>query len=273
MTKETGPQDYQFKHAQRISMNSYNGIASGRMQLHDPTADGFMRVADMRRDIVVGQKSQSKIYDYDQLGSIRVAKILEIPRIGRGEGGVLRTHKEDDTWFIEIDDQRLWKEVSDEKGNLEQREDQFIDRFRSEVLNGVRKSLVEEKLFNAGVWSPATKIGVVSLLLSYPTPAIYELSSIVLGTHTLELDVASIAYIITSHAIFNMISWFTAIINEKFDRKLDRPTDWFRISPRYQEPWVKHKFPEFLMPPVPIDRLTRGAVYLKSHGHKLIESV
>lgn len=270
MEKETGPQDYQFKHTQRISMNSYAGIASDRMELNDPTADGFMRVADMRRDIVVEQKGQSRTYSYDQVGPTRVAKILEIPRIGRGESGVLHTFKENDTWVIEIDDQKLWREVGEGKEAFQQREDQFTDRFRSEVLNGVSKSLVEEKLFNAGIYSLAKTIGAVSLLVSYPMPAMAELATIVVGKHTLELDLKSMTYIATAHLVLNMLSWCSAILNEKQGRL----SDYLGIGtlPQYQEPWVRHKFPEFLMPPIPVDRLLRGVVYLKSHGNDLIRT-
>lgn len=274
MAKETGPQDYQFRHAQKISMDSYGGISSGRMELYDPTADGFMRVADMRRDIVIAQKGQSRTYDYDQFGPVRVAKILEIPRIGRGEDGFLRTHKENDTWLIEIDDQKLWKEVSKGEGTFRQREDQFTDRFRNEVLKGIGKSLVEEKLFNGGIYSPATTIGVASLLVSYPMPAMIELSTIALGKHTLELDVISIVHIATAHLVLNTLSWLFAIVDQKQSRPFDLPAkiNWVRALPNKQEPWVRHKFPEFFMPPIPVDRLLRGAVYLKSHGNNLIQT-
>ena len=271
MARETDPQDYQFRHEQRISM-PYGGIASGSMELQDPTADGFMRVTDMRRNIVITQRGQSRTYDYDQVGPVRVAKILEIPRVGRGEGGILHTHKEEDNWLIEIDDQKLWKEISQGEGNFQQREDQFVDRFRGEVLTGITKSLFEEKLFNGGVYSPATTIGAVSLLVCYLMPAMTEIVTIALGKHTLDLVLKNIIFISTAHLALNMLSWCSSIVNEKQGRLFDHPAiNWVRVLPHYQEPWVRHAFPEFLMPPIPVDRLVRGSVYLKSHGEDLIQ--
>ena len=148
-----------------------------------------------------------------------------------------------------------------------------MDRFRGEVLKGVTKSLVEEKLFNGGVYSPATTIGAVSLLVSYPMPAMVEFATIALGKHTLDLDLKSIIYISTAHLTLNMLSWCGAMVNEKQAGLFDHPAiNWVRVLPHYQEPWVRHAFHEFVMPPVPVDRLIRGGVYLKSHGKDLIQT-
>lgn len=270
MSRETGPQDYQFRHAQRI-INGYSGIASGIMELHDPTADGFMRVADMRRDIVITQKSPSKTYDYDQVGPVRVAKILEIPRIGRGEDGVSHTRGEGDVWILEIDDQRLWKELNQD-GTLEQREQRFVEQFRDEVVIGTTKFLLEEKLFNGGIYSPAVVMGGLSLM-SYAIPVLAEAVTIASGTHTLNVDISSIISVACNHFLFNTMAWGltqrhffrVGVINHMLP-------DRFHLGPNSTEPFIRNNPPEILMPVVPLDRLVRGGVYLKSHGSELIQT-
>lgn len=272
MARETGPQDYQFRHAQRMSMNSYDGIASGRMQLDDPTADGFMRVADMRRNIVITRRGQSRTYDYDQVGPTRVAKILEIPRIGRGENGALRTHREDDTWLIEIEDQKLWKEISEGEGTFEQKEDRFVDRFREEIVTGTTKFLLEEKLFNGGIFSPAVVMGGLSVI-HYALPVLAEAVTIASGRHTIAVDISSVISVACNHLLFNGIAWMLTQrqpLGGGFEQMLP---NWYHLVPDSREPFIRNNPLEILMPVVPVDRLIRGGVYLKSHGDELIQTI
>src|SRR3989344_3485850 len=108
MVGEREPQDYQFKHHRRVSLDEYRGAARDLMELNDPVADGFMQTADMRGDIVIVQKPQDRVIDYDHIGSVRVAKSVGMPRLDMwNRNDMVQTIKENDTWYIAVNDQEL----------------------------------------------------------------------------------------------------------------------------------------------------------------------
>jgi hypothetical protein len=87
--KEEVPNSYRNKHQFGIHLDTYNGIASDVMELNAPVADRFMQVSDMRGDIVVIRKPQDRVLDYDDVGFVRVAKFLKMPRLDFWKGNNL----------------------------------------------------------------------------------------------------------------------------------------------------------------------------------------
>lgn len=110
MLNEQEPKEYKFKHPRRISIDSYNGVAGGGiMELNNPIADGFMRVSDMRSDVVIMKKPQDRIRDYDDIGFVKVA---------------------DDVWYIAVNDQDLADKVARQAGDDRKFDERFVDAFQ-----------------------------------------------------------------------------------------------------------------------------------------------
>lgn len=153
---EREPQDYKFKHNKQISLEQYRGIASDIMELNNPITDGFMETSDMRGDIVIVQKPNQRVMDYDGVGNVRVTKNLQMPRLDLRKGNnASETERDDDgVWFIAVNDQALADEVARDrnlagngKNNFDER---FVVAFRAEVNKGLKTCLKREKLLNSG---------------------------------------------------------------------------------------------------------------------------
>ena len=277
MAKEQQPEGYQFRHAQRLTLDAYNGIASDIMAMHDPTADGFMRVADMRKDIVVTQKAPSKTVDYDQVGPVRIAKFLTLPGVGMEGSAPLRTRKEDDSWVLEIDDKKIWNDLAtDSSGNSRKPTDeQFVDRFAQEIRKGLRTCLAEEKFLNSGDHTHAALIYnyVAGLGIAYVMPSIYEAALIAANSsQAAEKAIAGLVFSATVNLFLNGIEWEGSRYEDRRALQKGMPIHNFLGFFSHDDPFIRHSFPEFFLPTVPVDRFIRGAVYLKQHGNELITS-
>lgn len=79
--------------------------------------------------------------------------------------------------------------------------------------------------------------------------------------------------------MLNYIIWGLAIWGRSLEREgsyvvrktLSKVT--LRAMPDYEEPFVRHVFPELFAPPIPVDRLIRGFFYDMRHGKDLISTV
>lgn len=160
------PRGYKFKHGKRISLDSYRGVTHDLMQLNDPVADGFMRVSDMRNDIVVIQKPQDRVRDYDEIGFVRVAKFLKKPRMEFWHGdGMVETKREDGVWLVAINDQELADRVARSNDGMKKFDNMFVDAFCGEVTRGLIDCLRRERLLNSGKYNLAVYASYKSLLL------------------------------------------------------------------------------------------------------------
>lgn len=179
------PSEYKFRHLQKISMDGYQGVANGEMDLNDPVADGFMSVADMRYPVFVVSKREPRVVDYDQVGHVRIAKYLAVPRIGisKGEGKTLWTTKEGESWRVEVDDRKIWDELGTEGifQNQDDKTEEFIGRFRKQVRKGLMQCLGEEKVFNAGNYNINFEFAYIESLATYAAPALVSLSALITG--------------------------------------------------------------------------------------------
>lgn len=257
---------YRFKHKQRISLDGYTGVASKLMLLNDPIADDFMRVSDMRKDIVVVQRRPNVTYDYDQVGFVRTAKSLELTRAAKKEpDGIVTTFKDGDQWVIEIDDQKLLKKTVGDGEENKGVNEQYIDRFTGEVRNGTREILFKEKIFNSGKYSYAVLMNCLVSMSSYSMLTLGEIASILTQTHTLETDVKALVLMATGHIVGNTMSF--GFVMAKRVGLISRRNP---MGPDYEEPYIRHQFVEAVMPAVPFDRLIRGLAYDRMHGSDLI---
>ncbi|MDO8618609.1 MAG: hypothetical protein Q7R49_01535 [Candidatus Daviesbacteria bacterium] len=272
---ETASGDYKNRHSKEIHLN-YGGVASDLMELSPSIADGFMRVSDMRGDIVIVQKPQDRVRDYEDVGFVRIAKFLKMPRLELWRGdNIMQTRREDDTWLVAINDQELADKVARDEASGKKFDDRFVDAFKTEVNRGLSDCLKREKLFNGGRYNMALGVGYYSLLtydlLPYP--------AVVAAGLTGQLDnpvvtIANItALIALVHSAHNSYNLFGAALDYVTDRFLGPSVFKSGLKLQFNDPFVKHSIPELIMPVVPLDRLMRGSRYLTQHGNEIIRSV
>jgi hypothetical protein len=160
--------------------------------------------------------------------------------------------RENNTWYVAINDQDLANEVarSEDKSKFE---DKFLVGFKQELGRGLTSCLKREKLLNSGHYNPAFLTGYISL--GFDIPALAAVLAVSVKEPRL-LPYAS-AYILY-HIAF--VDTFCNLLNWSRSKIIDNNND----------PFVKHSFPEFLLPGVPVDRLIRGLYYLEKHGSEMI---
>lgn len=276
MSLENEPKGYQFKHHMHISFDEYRGVARDIMELNDPVADGFMRVSDMRGDVVIVQKPQERVRDYDDIGFVKVAKFLKMPRMDFWGGNhLVQVKKDNDVWYVAVNDQDLADQVSrtDDKRKFD---DKFVEAFRGEVNRGLVACLKREKLLNSGKYNVAFLTGHIDLGAN----AVLLSLALSLGVITKDPAVLTIAttYVLAQSGLINLLNnslnW-SHTENNPLNKYLSAAPSNLPSSKgvSYDEPFVKHSLPEYLLPTVPVDRLARGMLYIGKHGDKLIEHV
>ena len=272
---EREPQGHQFKHNRQVHLDEYRGIARDIMELNDPIADGFMQTSDMREDVVIVQKPRQRVMDYDQVGYVRVAKFLQMPRLDlwRGNSVTEIGKKDGGVWYIAINDQELADQVA-RVGNRDKKFDErFTDAFRTEVNKGLKACLKREKLLNSGNYN-------LSFLIAYHGTLSYDLvlfpsllvAKIVAGDNPTEALALSAGTIAIINSIWNVVNLAGAGMSY-VEGKLFGPSSFRSYRSNFNEPFVKHSLPELVMPPVPIDRLFRGISYLNKHGDRIITPI
>lgn len=270
MSKQEAPEGYQFRHAKRISLDEYRGIGNGNITLNNPIADGFMRVSDMRSDIAIVQKPQERVVDYEQVGHIASGKLLRTPRLEFwNKKGNVQVRKDNDTWYLAVDDQAIGQKAtrnSDTKGNLD---DRYLVHFRQEVNKGLLNILYREKLLNSRKFNLAF---IQSYGLSIPNYAVvsYVEANMLTKGASIEQKMTETAmlasFLLIQNAAGNVINLAGSVANA-FSQKIGQSPSPY---PSFNDPFVKHSPFELIAPPVPVDRLGRGALYLKRHGNKLL---
>lgn len=271
MVADQEPQGYQYRHREKIILDGYSGIGADVMQLNEPIADGFMRVADMRKSIVVVRKQEERVVDYDQLGTVRVGKIVSLPRMGRRQKtDVMSTHWGVDNWTIEIDDQKLLRKVvgtdSKEGKKLEER---FVDAFRDQVRQGTVDFLSTEKLVNGGVYSAAIPAAYCSFLALYGFDALVLGELLPQGKMTADLALNMLGLDLFGNILVNTgMKIGPKLLPDAGDRKSTRN----RSKPLDDEPFIR-TWRDGFMPTWPVDRLVRGLAYDAMHGSKIITHI
>lgn len=271
------PKSYKFKHAQRMSLDGYKGVANDLMELNDPVADGFMRVSDMRNDVVIIQKLQDRVRDYDEVGFVRVAKFLKMPRLDFWHtDGLIETRREDGVWLVAVNDQELADKVARSNDGKKKFDDLFVEAFRGEISRGLANCLKREKLLNGGKYNLGFFMSYQALmvydLFTIPTIAVAKIAS---GDGVLDTTLRVSEIYVAFNAAYNVINLAGAGLRFARDammRKMDMPEipGHEYPLPRFDEPFIKHSLPEIIAPTIPLDRLIRGSLYLHRHGNKII---
>lgn len=241
---EQEPRPFEPKSDYAVTLEEYNGIASDLMEVNEVVADGFMSVADMRRDIVIISKQPQRTMDYDQLSHVKVGRQLKIPRFGRRQDSTVDVTSDEDAWYIGVDDQTIARRADDKRGNTKF-DELFTSDFTKEVNKGIKKALVKEKLFNGEEhnWNFYYSYFATALTLGYGI-------SDIMANKPIEI----LMQYISSQA-------FVSVLNRTFTLS----------KGLRNEPFVRPSFKECILPPIPVDRLARGVIYIANHGSKIIE--
>jgi hypothetical protein len=272
---ESEPKEYKFKHKTQVSLGEYRGVAHDIMELNHSVMDEFMRVSDMRRDIVIIQKHQDRSTNYDQVGNIRIGKLLQAPQvINLGKNKTTQIKKRDDAWKIVIDDQKLAQSSARSNDSTKKFNDIFIANFQNEIKNGMESCLMKEKLLNWGEYDYSFFFGYFGLLAD----------GLILGTAMSEalkrnLDLNSaIGFTLGIGAINVTVNLLKLAVIQILKREEMRdfplkigPINLFHAD--WNDPFTRHSLAEYLIPPVPLDRLIRGSIYLDKNELKLVNKV
>lgn len=270
--------EYQNKHSRSIALDTYNGIANDLMILNTPLADRFMQVSDMRSDIAIIQQLQDRVRDYEDVGFVKVAKFLKMPRfdVWRNEDTITQVRRENDTWLIAVNDQDLANKISrtDDGKKFNER---FTDAFNTEVNQGLMTCLKREKFLNSGKYDTAFMCGITNLGHNIASVSLMLAAAAVTRSPeaTAHIAVYSLINMAFVNLICNSLNWehtekspLERIFRSKYpDFESNIP---FLKNSVYNDPFIKHSLPEFLLPGVPVDRYLRGRAYLKNHGKDLI---
>lgn len=264
-------QVYQPTHDTQISLDEYRGVASDIMSVNPPVADGFMRVSDLRRNIVVVQRAEQRVVNYDQVGPVKTGKILNIPIFERTPASSEISYDED-SWFISVDDQTLARRSSEETGKGSKKFDEvFTAQFQKEINARIKQLLLREKIIAQGDDPGLTFYGYLPIaiipaaILTDPEvmPALLEKPGNLL---------AALALVYGFSSITNISS---TIVTESFSYLLDK-LDSDRKRPRhFNHPFIRKGAKGFLqapLPSIPVDRLIRGRLYLAQHGKEIIST-
>jgi hypothetical protein len=238
---ERQPQLY--KNETIIRLDQYGGIARDVMSVNVPVSDRFMSVADVRRDIVVVQKMEERARDYDQIGDVRIGKILSVSRFNRRER-LFDLRSDHDAWYIGIDDQTIARRTNEKKKQDDNFDVLFTEKFQREVNSGIRKILLKEKLLNGGYYD-------ILLTLGYLSAGFFALNFAQMFERSAAENVIKFA----SEEMWAFIYNVTA--NKA--RSLQK------------DPFARRTLKECVLPVVPVDRLARGMLYLGMHGDKFID--
>ncbi|MFA5933272.1 MAG: hypothetical protein WCV81_03350 [Microgenomates group bacterium] len=273
------PEEYEFRHKQRIYLDGYQGVAKGLMQLNDPVADGFMRVADMRGNIQIIQKPQDRVRDYEDVGFVRIGKFLKMPRLDFWHGdGLVETKKEEGNWFIAINDEDLADKVARTNDGTQKFDDLYLEAFNKEVKRGLTTCLKREKLLNSGNYNLGLVIGYnafIDIAVLLPGVAVAQITTGENPLYTALILSGLYTFWTGAHNAINLFGAGLHIAEDKiFAPHQPKGFPKYKsLLPNFQDPFTKHSILDMVLGPnVPVDRLFRGLRYLDKHGNQLIEA-
>jgi hypothetical protein len=250
----------------RIILDTYTGVESAHLQLNKPVSNAFMSVTDMRADIFITNRKQRRQHNIEELGDTLIGKSFFVPSLSLRKTKYTETLREGDQWIIAVDDQQLVQDISSKKTTAAEKQNAFIKEFKHEVHKGLHRVLVAEKLGNSGEFSYAFVWNYFNLLMTDVAliPALAN-QGIDAGDPQGAASICLQFFFLT-----NML------VNGANNLMADNPEIPSYIGkakrPRLYEPFVRLNKAEVFLPPVPVDRLVRGSLYLRKHKDELIQT-
>ena len=258
----------------------YSGIASDIMELNDPIADGYMDTTDARADIVIECAQPTRVFSYEGTSSVQAAKITRFAQFATQRSrGNYSTEFAQGSHIIKIDDQAIAREIHDEgfeKGTFDER---FVSAFQTTVQAALKTCLQREKLLNNGKYNVdflMSQFGFLGLDV-FMIPHVVGI--IAAAGYPGDAAKAGALLVSVHHVVAHSLKMREIAMRKRYEKLYPGRRNAHRIpvlqSADANDPFVRRysKKPwEMLFPPVPVDKLVRGIVYLHRHGGELVRS-
>jgi hypothetical protein len=262
---------YQPNPRNSITLDRYTGVASDIMRVNEPVADGFMRVSDLRKDIVIVKSAEERAETYDQIGNTRVATALIFGN--RTQRPSLSGLSYDgDAWYVHINDSRLSRHATENMTPDKKFDEVFTEGFTNEVNAKIKELLVREKIIGQGYEPLHTLYSYLPFML-VPAGILQNPESMQIVLSKPDSTGILAAFIYSLSTCLNAASTGVNETMRLFWRALggskqDEPN-------HFNHPFIRQGMRGLLEAPlstVPVDRVLRGALYLQMHGNKMIQA-
>lgn len=241
------------------------GNLAATTTVNEEAAEKFMRVSDLRRDIVIvdsGKKPEANTVAVksDTLAFRAVAPISELTKIVLKPKQFHETEIVDNQYIVSIHDRIIDDDIR--KKNYQDREDyenQYLRRLKHEVKDAAAEVLFAEKLgfsdqkINYFLYFPQIPI----LLANIPSKNVSAF-------------VAELGLIAFLHSFLNARDNMRIIKYKILQKYADTVSPGYRVT---VPPWINSRsWQQIFYPVVPIDRWIKGRRFLAEHGEELISS-
>lgn len=274
---EQGPKEYEYKHNTVVTLAEYKGVGRDLIRINEPVTDGFMQTTDMRSDIVIVQKDPDalNVQEVDRLRRVLNKKPRKVWQ--NDQTTEVRHDHQTDTWYLGINDTKLAEKIKLGSTKITF-DEQYTTAFQSEIAKGLRSILKREKLLNSGKFNDTFLMSYGGMNLSFFAFTFAETAILFSAKSLPEVAIGTIA----GSLLFVNLSIFTNLVTNSANSGYAwlRNKDIFRYSEKYtrsyekislNDPFIKHKAVEYLFPPVPIDKLVSGIVYLNRNQNNLLK--
>lgn len=248
------------------------GILATTTVVNEEVATEFMRVSDLRRDIVVvdsGKKPEANTVAVksDTLAFRIVAPLSELTKIVLKPKQFHEIEIVDDQYKVSIHDLLIDDDIR--KKNYQNREDyerQYLGKLKREVKEAATEILFAEKLGFQDQKINYILYGLTTAVLSATDVALSSLLQVDYPTKLLILHHIVFSCVIVNPAL-NLIDQIVFKMNG-FDEIPSFPNFKPFLSPGINpRPWQKSFYPL-----IPIDKWAKGKKFLWQHGEELIST-
>ncbi len=245
-------------------INNRAGVLSQDTRLDQDRADQFMRVTDMRRNIVIVDSAQRPKRDAVAVGS-DVLAFRAIEPIGKLTATVLKPSKyhtlvrDDNIFEVQVQERQIDADIRD--GHFVDRSDynvQFLNLVNRAVRDGLKEVLFREKI---GLHDQGRALLTYGFFMS---PMIMQnIEAFTAGTAQ-PVEPLNMLKIFLFTNLFVHFGTYMEIWRQKAMFGDDVVVD------RKRNPSLRGDWKEAFLPLVPVDRWARGRLYLAGEGHQLI---
>lgn len=223
----------------QIYFNYYKGEGHDFFDLNPEAAKGFLEATDLRSNVMIVPRTYL--------------------RSDKGNNGT-KVEKQHSAWYIGINDSEISREVVKKFG---QRNFglTFTSAFRRELVKGLKECSWRENILN-GRNSPdkvvlASHASLVTQLVSLLAINLQLISS---KENLIDPNASALSFFFAFNLITNTLVKLNADIGRAFDNE------------KKSSPFIRKTFLAAALPPVRVDRLIAGEVYLWQHGHELLST-
>lgn len=224
--------------------NIYRGNFSQKMELNRQRAERVLKIAHLNGKVVLSSLPQSRSRSEVQGNELAAKRFLIFDRKTQKpeeENPYKRVVSTPEGWRIEINDQRITEELSEQqKLSGEKLQKAFVNNFNMQLKDGIRDCVWREKLS-----SEKDRLFIANFISSILTPAVlFSFDALILGINVRNSEF-NIAWTLFTYKLVNIFE--SGLPNRR-----------------------KINFLESFLPPVEIDKVGRTFAYLSGKGRTLV---